>query len=217
MPIDRGFKGIIEVLKRGEEVEYGFLGVQFDPNVRDGVRLADVIMGSPASRAGLRMGDYLLSVNGKPVRDAEDVFLALGTVLAGSSIEVERSRSPRGPGETLRLTPARYWIPTTGIASKLPPAPGGLRVEWTSIVYQKDRWGRRGISSGVTIREVVKGSPAEKVRLQTGQTILKVDAERVDSPAEFYTVMARKRDQVELTVTALDGKLERVTLKLNGQ
>src|SRR5262249_42894439 len=42
LPLDAGVRRILEVLKRGEEVEYGFLGVEFDTD-RQGVRLRRVL------------------------------------------------------------------------------------------------------------------------------------------------------------------------------
>ena len=79
VPMDAGMRRIIEVLRRGEEVEYGFLGVVFqrgpeDGRGRGGVLIKSVLPGSPAQHAGLRDGDTLLRVNGVEVNDADDLF-----------------------------------------------------------------------------------------------------------------------------------------------
>src|SRR5262245_11970282 len=79
LPVDTGLRRIIDVLKRGEEVEYGFLGVQFDQGQSEGVGIDKPIGGSPAQKAGLMGGDVLLSIDGKKIRSVDDVFLALGT------------------------------------------------------------------------------------------------------------------------------------------
>ena len=45
IPIDANVKKMIDVLKRGEEIEYGFLGVQVNPEARSdgqGVPVLDV-------------------------------------------------------------------------------------------------------------------------------------------------------------------------------
>ena len=56
VPLDGPMRRIIDVLARGDEVEYGFLGVQFQPESRGGhgVTLMGVAEGSPAAAAGLR-------------------------------------------------------------------------------------------------------------------------------------------------------------------
>ena len=93
IPINASLRRIIDVLKQGEEVEYGFLGARFKPMQRDGAHLAHVIKGSGAERAGLCSGDVLVSIGGMKVHNFDDVFLALGLNLAGSTIEVERLRA----------------------------------------------------------------------------------------------------------------------------
>jgi S1-C subfamily serine protease len=40
---------------------------------RNGLRLAEVVTGSPADRAGLRRGDLVLDVGRKPVEDAQGI------------------------------------------------------------------------------------------------------------------------------------------------
>src|SRR5207247_6601145 len=105
-PMDAGMRRIFDVLKRGEEVEYGFLGVSFPQSleaIRNAVRngwgipLVQVVPGSPAASPKVnlrgeqqgRPGDYILSVNSMPVRDPDDLFLFLGTQLAGSTVKLE--------------------------------------------------------------------------------------------------------------------------------
>src|SRR5262249_14966253 len=62
-PLDAGLQRAIAVLRRGEEVEYGFLGIAMqDRQGGDGVVISSVETGSPAERGGVRMGDVLLSV-----------------------------------------------------------------------------------------------------------------------------------------------------------
>src|SRR5207253_6276314 len=67
-PVNAGLRRVIDVLKRGEEIDYGFLGVNFDERVPDGapgVAVAFVIPGSPARAEGkLREKDVIVAING---------------------------------------------------------------------------------------------------------------------------------------------------------
>src|SRR5439155_9023769 len=67
IPLDAGLQRVLDVLKKGEEVEYGFLGVSFEPpgDKADGVVLRTVTEGSPADLAGLKAGHGILAVNGQ--------------------------------------------------------------------------------------------------------------------------------------------------------
>src|SRR5207237_2028334 len=67
LPLDESLGRIIDVLARGEEVEYGFLGVGFNRAGRGGLSV-EVVPGSPAERAGIVKDDVILSVNGTPIR-----------------------------------------------------------------------------------------------------------------------------------------------------
>ena len=109
IPIDAGMKRIIEVLKSGREVEYGFLGVGFEPAQErgDGVVLGSVAEGSPADRKGLKAKDVILAIEGIPVHDGDDLFLALGTQLADTPVKLkvlgQGQRSALGRGDTRQV------------------------------------------------------------------------------------------------------------------
>jgi S1-C subfamily serine protease len=100
VPLDEGMRRVLDVLRRGEEVEYGFLGVRFSrredqPHPGQGVRIENVVPGSPAAQADLHGGgglgpaDYIRAINGVRVKDQDELFLALGTLLAGSEVRLD--------------------------------------------------------------------------------------------------------------------------------
>ncbi len=80
MPLDTPMKRIIEVLRRGDEVEYGFLGIQLYPDLQPGtpVVIKLPIPGGPAAEAGLLKDDYILSIDGRPIRDHDELMLQVG-------------------------------------------------------------------------------------------------------------------------------------------
>jgi S1-C subfamily serine protease len=105
-------------------------------------------------------------------------------------------------------------VPAACIASRRPPARGGLRVDYTSILPQRGAtppWGPPP-PDGVVIREVVPGSAADKAQLQVDKVITQVNGRRVTTPAEFYQEMARADGRAELTFLNSDGRPERVTI-----
>jgi S1-C subfamily serine protease len=210
MPLDDGTRRIISVLRRGEEVEYGFLGVYMKAQAdspEGHVQLQETLVGGPARNANLLRDDYILSINGTPVHDNDELFLLIGMHLAGSTVRIEAKR-PGGPQRFCTVTLAKYGVPGQIIASKRPPARGGLRVDWTSTLPL--RW--RHIPQGVVIREVVPGSSADKARLQPDMVIQRVNNTPVQTPAEFYREMENANGPVELTFLTSDGGVDRVTI-----
>ena len=98
MPIDAGIRRVIDVLRKGEEVEYGFLGVNSgQARMQRGspVAIRGVTQNSPAHRAGLQPGDIVLQVNSQPIREPDDMFLNIGLGLAGRETTIQILR----PGE----------------------------------------------------------------------------------------------------------------------
>jgi serine protease Do len=216
VPIDAAMKRIIDVLRRGEEFEYGFLGVILDqaPPPGRGVHLQRVTAGSPASHAGLKEDDWVVAINGQPVRENEDLFLLIGTQPAGTTVRIDTFRPKTGRRHTHEVKLAKYYVPAGCIASRRPPARGGLRVDHTSILPQRGAtppWGRPP-PEGVVIREVVPGSPADKAQLQVDKVITHVNGRPVKTPAEFYEAMAKADGRAEITVLNSGGREERVTI-----
>ncbi|HEY1861919.1 MAG TPA: PDZ domain-containing protein, partial [Gemmataceae bacterium] len=182
----------------------------------------NVIPGSPAELAqprALKNDDTILSVDGVRVNENEDLFLTIGTQLAGRTVEVEVRPRPGAAPEKLTVKLAKFKSLDKPIASKAPPALGGLRVDYASLLVQPgfDQRFNRGIPSGVIVREVIRDSPADKAQLQQDKVITKVNDRPVTTPAEFYLSMemARKNGKtVELLVQNPSGGTDTVKLEL---
>jgi serine protease Do len=214
IPLDANTSRIIDVLKRGEEVEYGFLGVELLDRGVGGVQVARVTAGSPAERGGIRGGDRIVSVNRNKITELDDLFLHVGMALADSHATVEVAR--QGGTYPCKVKLAKFYVPGSVIASKRPPARFGLRVDYTSILTQRTPLAnfRRPTPVGVVVREVVPGSPADEARFDTSKVITHVNGRRVTSPAEYYLEVARTPDKrVELTFLTSDDQPAKRTLE----
>ena len=99
VPMDVNFRRIVDVLMKGREVEYGFLGVYFDQRRggrrprAGGLTISKVTPGGPAALAGLQggpggfFGDTIVAVDGTPLDEEDDLFL-------GRRLRARRLRSP---------------------------------------------------------------------------------------------------------------------------
>lgn len=96
-------RDIVPELIESGEVEHAYLGVSpapvteelsrsFDLGVDEGALVQAVPRGTPADRAGVRQGDVIVALDGKPIATVEDLYAAI-----------------RGyaPGETARVTVVR--------------------------------------------------------------------------------------------------------------
>jgi serine protease Do len=91
----------LERLSKGEAPPRAWLGVRVlrDP-LPEGLKILEVAPRGPAEAAGLRHGDVLRSLDGKPLARLEDLRIALDEAKAGDSLVAELSRK----GEAMSLT-----------------------------------------------------------------------------------------------------------------
>jgi serine protease Do len=181
-----------------------------------GVEIRQVSPGSPAALAGLVSGDVIVSINGQPVKDQDDLFLSIGMNLAGTPTRLVVERGLARTKSTVTAILAKYYVPGPVIASSRPPARGGLRVDYTSLLSQRAPilMLGRGPPAGVIIREVISNSPADKARLQPDKIITAVNGRPVASPADYYREMEKAEGRANLTVLDSEGRPERVSLEL---
>lgn len=208
IPINAGYRRIIEVLCRGEEVEYGFLGVTTSNNPllerpRGAVTIEGVSPNSPASAAGLRRGDAILAVNGQRVVEHDDLFLFLATALAGRRAELLIQRFGEREPRTVAATLVKFPIDSERDASRSTIRPRsiyGLRIDYTSIVARAGE----PLPEGVVVREVQPNSPAKAAGLmEFVDVIAEVNDTPVATPAEFYREAdkaAKAGEKIRLTL-----------------
>lgn len=66
--------------------------------VKDGALVSAVEADSPAARAGLRAGDVLTEVDGRPVRDPADVTAAIRAAARGATLDIRLVREKKEMG-----------------------------------------------------------------------------------------------------------------------
>jgi S1-C subfamily serine protease len=193
VPMNARIKQIVQRLKEGREVEYGFLGVQF---IQEGYRgqgvHVRVLSGSPANKAGIPESAIIRAVDGIPVRETDDLLYTISTLMAGSKARLEIVGDPIPKIVTL----VKLYVPGPVVAANRPPLVHGLRVDYTSVLSQRTNSGFE-IPNGVFVSEIIPGSPAEKAKLKDA-IITHVNDQPVSTPNEFYRVAAQKQGPVKV-------------------
>ena len=105
---------ILDDLKAGRPVARGFLGVRFfttpedrmgDGALAPGVRVREVVAGSPAAAAGLLPGDRIVAVDGQPVDHPVRLQNRLAILPAGETARLTVARGDRELTLTVTLAP----------------------------------------------------------------------------------------------------------------
>jgi serine protease Do len=206
IPVDATFRRAVDTLKRGREVEYGFLGIQpmnlLPEEVLRGVqgtRVSQVISGTPAARFGLKPGDVIAAVDGTPLHDSDGLVLNVGKLPADAVTRLSVWRS--GTLRTVSVELSKYAVRGRKVVTETDPLWRGLRVEYPTAVVDEEGRLRFNSSIGenaVAVVEVAEGSPAAAAGLQRGMLITQVDRQPVRTPKEFVLAVARNRGPVQI-------------------
>jgi regulator of sigma E protease len=156
-----------------------------------------VVEQAPAAVAGLRAGDRIEAVEGRPVSYWEDVDRAVAAS-AGRPLRLEIVRD--GARQTLTATPRR----TT--------------VQDPVLKESREVWDLgAGPQSAPVITSVGANSPAEAAGFKTGDVVVAVAGQRVFSADELVqAIRGRPRQAVNITVER-DGKLLTLSVTPNAE
>jgi S1-C subfamily serine protease len=93
VPVDI-VKDVIPKLRRDGEVRRAYLGVS-TTDARRGALVEEITDGGPADDAGVRRGDVIAELGGRPIRSPEDVARAVGRQQPGNGVEIVVARGER--------------------------------------------------------------------------------------------------------------------------
>ncbi|HOP77446.1 MAG TPA: trypsin-like peptidase domain-containing protein [Thermogutta sp.] len=204
-PVDETFLRVLNHLKRGEEVEYGLLGIQPESlslaeraSGLQGTRIDRVVPGTPADRVGLRGRDLLVAVNGEPLYDDDGLVLAVGRLPVDSKVTLDVVRDRRRFQVQAVLT--KYPVRGRKIVTAPPQKWRGITVDYVSAVSSSPEgfWQFPRPTDAVAVVAVEENSPAWKAGLRPGAFISHIETEAVTTPKVFYQVAAKYKGPVRL-------------------
>ncbi|MGZ4332871.1 MAG: S1C family serine protease [Gaiellaceae bacterium] len=105
VPIDAS-KNAAQTLIAGGTVKHAYVGVRIE-DASGGAKVTKVVSGSPAAKAGLKVGDVVTSFDGKTVSSADDLTAAVSAAKPGNTVNVtvRRGGSTKQLSVTLGVQP----------------------------------------------------------------------------------------------------------------
>jgi serine protease Do len=207
LPINTAAMVYNEIIKSGK-VTRGSIGITFssDPeqarnllkafgSVSEGVFVQSVAPGGPAEKAGIKEQDIIVSVNGKPVRDGNDLVNTISTTPVGTTVTLGVMRGGKRDsykvviGNLAQIFPDRFG----GGDEQSSVKPEGTTVSFGMSIENMTQSRRDSLgvkTDGVLVREVEPNSFAEDVGLRQGDVITAINHQAIASTDDVKRVQA---------------------------
>jgi serine protease Do len=182
-------------------VSRGSIGIEFSaqPNPAiariygSGVTVSNVVSGSPADQAGLKIGDTITSVDGKDVKSGDDLVADIASRKPGSKAKLAFVRNGKREDATVTIADrSKLFASRLGEEdeSQSEEAPKASKFGITVRSITPDLADRLGINAGkgVVVQDVKQGSFAEDLGLNRGDVILEVNKQPVNNPDDFIKI-----------------------------
>jgi serine protease Do len=203
-------------------VSRGAIGVQFSAQaspavarvygVKGGVTISEVISGEPAERAGLQTGDTITAVNGKPVKNGDELVNIISSVKPGTKIDVtyvrngQQKQASVAVEDRTKLASADRSDDTDASNDTPTAAPSKLGITVRSLTpEQADRLGTTG-GKGVIVTEVKPGSFAEDIDMRPGYVIVQVNRQPVSNEDEFRKITSQLKSGQDVVFLVRSGR-----------
>lgn len=207
IPISRAKRIVQELITHGA-VEAPWVGVvvqtltpelasHFALKDKQGALVRGVEPNSPAAKAGLQRGDVLLGLNGRPLHSAEEYLQREREFSSGDTIKLRVLRE-RTENE-ISLTTSRF------------PQEKAEDLSWRllGVVVAEGE-------NGLEVKKVRPGSPAARIGVERGDTILGLSGAQTKTLAEFRRKMIDARLSQSLLLSIARGRqLYHVTIPLD--
>lgn len=203
IPVDTAQKIVSDLIRYGEVVPawIGLTVQRLDPHLAQyldmdpgsGVLVKQVQPDGPAALAGIDSGDIVLSVDGVAVASVQDYRSAMRGYSEGDRLEIEILRS----GRNKRVAVTASVFPEE-LAPELVYRLLGVRAD--NLPPNRRFRGRLLPEDGVLIREVRSGSYLDRIGVEPGDVIRRMDDKPIRSVADINKAMIQNRQKPSVVI-----------------
>lgn len=196
IPVNMAQASVSQILEHGE-VKRGQIGVSIQditPELQEafgldngelGVLITGVSEGSEAEKAGLKPGDVITAVDGKPTISTGALRNAIGVKRIGEKVKISFIRDGKDKTVTCKV----------GEPMGLLAAKGVLHELLQGATFEDSKDGR-----GVVVASIAPGSKASRQGLRAGDLIIGANRQRVQSLKDLQKAVNPKSDTLLLHV-----------------
>jgi serine protease Do len=195
-------KTIMPQLLKDGVVRRGYLGVQVkditEPDIASrlglqqgehGVLITRVFESTPGAKAGLKDGDVITALDGKPIANSRELQMFIARQPVGKTVVVQGLRD--GQAKSFQVTieeqPGKFGTERARLPRRIEREPDGVVIDKIGVeavdltADVADSLGYNEHTKGAVIAAVKRDSPADDAGLRQGMLITKVDKKQVSS------------------------------------
>jgi serine protease Do len=224
MPINTAAEVYNSIIKNGK-VTRGSIGVKFTPSdtdrarsllkangVAEGVFVQQVAPGGPAEKAGLKDGDIITGINGKKVRDGNDLVNTVTATPIGSPVSITAMREGKQEsfkvvvGDLTQVFPKDFG----DAKSQEPNKSEGTQAKFGMSIQNLTDQARQNLGikekGGVQISSVETDSFAEEIGLAPKDILLSINRQAVNNVDDVRRIQntLKSGDAVALRILRQD-------------
>lgn len=175
-----------------------------------GVMVGSVVNGGGAAKAGLKAGDVITSLDGKPIKTGDDLVGDISARKVGSSVKLGYLRNGQQNSASVVIGDRSKTYAAlnnnsdnndeNGPASQTDAGQTKLGITVSAVPPQIA--GRIGIKTGVIVTSVTPGSFAEEINLARGYVITEINRKPVTDEASYRSIVTglKSHDDVVFVV-----------------
>lgn len=187
IPIDTAKRVLNDLIDYGR-VRRAFLGISPAEVSRSfvrsrgdgGVLIEGVLEDSPAQQSGFQIADVILAIDGVPIASPDEFYSLLQTYTPDDRLRISFLRGLKELEKTVVLT----------------ALPKGYELSYTRRTFG---FSLRNGRNGVEVDDVVSGSAADRIGLERGDRIIKVDGVGIDKLSDFEALIADRLGRLPLS------------------
>jgi serine protease Do len=218
MPSDTVVSVYNDLISPSHKVVRGSIGIQFRPNLsgavnriygfKTGVLVQQVQPGGPADKAGLKPGDIITHVDGRPIKDGDDLVNEIASRKPGSSIRLGFVREGKLTDATVTVGDRDKVFAELNNpqANSAPSEEGDAGESKLGIVVREAPPAVSGKlhAQGMVVQSVRTGSFADLQGLEPGLLIVRINKQPTSNKSQYDAVVSKLKTGDDVVFEVMD-------------
>jgi serine protease Do len=218
MPSNTAVQVYNDLISPSHKVTRGSIGIQFREGLsgavnrvygfKNGVLVQQVTPGGPAEKAGLKTGDIITTIDGRGIKDGDDLVNDIASRHPGSTIRLGYLRDGKSADTTVTIGDrdkvfADAESAQAGMGTEEKGEAGESKLGMV-VRDMSSATAAKAHASGVVIQSVRSGSFADLQGLEPGLVIVRINKQPTATKAEYDAVVSKLKMGDDVVFEVLD-------------